>query len=95
VPSCQFQRAAFKTGNILRVGPLRGRICHSFSLAVAHLNLKSGRMATLPHNPRQWIVALIATQLFPTNNLRQISRGQSGTGYEGKLRENVLFSYRT
>jgi hypothetical protein len=52
-------------------------------------------MATLPHNLRQWIVALIATQLFPTNNLRQISPGQSGTGYERKLRENALSGYRT
>ena len=33
-------------------------------------------MATLPHNLRQWIVALIATQLFPTNNLRQDNRGR-------------------
>jgi hypothetical protein len=44
VPSCQFQRAAFETGNILRVGPLRGRICHPFSLAVLP--------AAIPDTPR-------------------------------------------
>jgi hypothetical protein len=41
-------------------------------------------MGTLAHNLRQWIAALIATQLFSKNNLRQISRGQSGMGYERK-----------
>jgi hypothetical protein len=38
-------RAAFEIGIILRVGPLRGRICHPFSLAVAHLNLKLSRLS--------------------------------------------------
>jgi hypothetical protein len=38
-------RAAFEIGIILRIGPLRGRICHPFSLAVVHLNLKLSRLS--------------------------------------------------
>ena len=37
-------------------------------------------MGTLPHKLRQWIAALIASELFPKNNLQQISRGQLGDG---------------